>query len=208
MTPRRHMRSMTTGPAVRRNVPGHLATALVTMICGGAAVACGGASGSSSSSSAPPKDAAQHVCASARGAAAAALHGTVSLKIANGDPANVECRLRAKGTRLDLIAQQSAQAWTQWDTTQVHQLQAFGPNAKPQPAQIPKEFNAPGVLVAWIPAQRMIFATNGTQSKGGSYITVTVSGKGHGKAEVALARAVTLAAIKVAPKGPNLTPPP
>jgi hypothetical protein len=178
------------------------------LVCGVAAVSCGNSSSAPTTSSAPPKNAAQQVCNRARGAAAAALHGTVSLKIANGDPANVECRLRGKGARLDLIAQQSAQAWTQWDTTQVHQLQAYGPNAKPQPAQIPKEFNAPGVLVAWIPAQRMIFATNGTQSKGGSYITVTVSGKGHGKAEVALARAVTLAAMKVAPKGPNLTPPP
>ena len=53
----------------------------------------------------------------------------------------------------------------------------------------------------------MIFATNGTQSKGGSYVTVTVSGRRHGKAEVALANAVMLAALKVAPKGPNLAPP-
>jgi hypothetical protein len=177
----------------------------VTVICGSVAVACGGASQSTTSSA--PKNAAQVVCSSARGAAAAAIHGKVSLKIANGDPANVVCRLRGKGTRLDLVAQQSGQAWTQWDTEQVHQLQAFGPNAKPQPAQIPKYFNAPGVLVGWIPAQRMIFATNGTQSKGGSYITVTVSGKDHGKSEIALARAVTLAAMRVAPKGPNLAPP-
>lgn len=179
----------------------------MTIVCAGAAVACGSASGSSSSSTAPPKNAAQQVCAKARGAAAAARHRAVSLKIANGDPANVECRLRVAGTRLDLIAQQSAQAWAQWDTTQVHQLQAYGPSAHPQPAQIPRYFNAPGVLVGWIPAQRLIFATNGTQSKGGNYITVAVSGKGHGKSEIALARAVTLAAMAVAPKGPNLAPP-
>lgn len=135
------------------------------------------------------------------------LGRAVSVTIADRDPSNVECILRGRSTRLDLVAQQSAQAWTQWDTTQVHQLQAYGPSAKPQPAQIPRYFNAPGVLVGWIPAQRMIFATNGTQSKGGSYVTVTVSGKRRGKAEVHLARAVTLAAIKVAPKGPNLAPP-
>ncbi|HSP20488.1 MAG TPA: hypothetical protein VLQ79_13285, partial [Myxococcaceae bacterium] len=76
-----------------------------------------------------------------------------------------------------------------------------------QPAQIPKTVNAPGVLAAWIPAQRMLFATNGTQSKGGSYVTVKVSGKRHGNAEVKLARTVTLAALKVAPKGPSLAPP-
>jgi hypothetical protein len=53
----------------------------------------------------------------------------------------------------------------------------------------------------------MLFATNGSQSKGGSYVTVTVSGKRRGKAEIALARSVALAALEVAPKGPNLTAP-
>ena len=202
------MRPTTTGPAPSpsRTAARRVRTALVTLVCGGVAVACGGGSDSSTSSAAP-KDTAQNVCAKARAAAAGARHRTVSLKIANGDPANVECRLRVAGTRLDLIAQQSGQAWAQWDTTQVHQLQAYGPSLHPQPAQIPKYFNAPGVLVGWIPAQRLIFATNGTQSKGGSYITVAVSGKGHGKAEIDLARAVTLAAMAVAPKGPNLAAP-
>jgi hypothetical protein len=181
--------------------------ALVTLVCSGAAIACGGASSSSSSFTAAPKNAAQQVCAKARGAAAAALHRGVSLSIADRDPTNVECRLRAAGTRLDLVAQQAPQAWAMWDTTQVHQLQAFGPRAHPQHAQIPQYFNAPGVLVGWIPAQRLIFATNGTQSKGGSYVTVSVSGKRRGRAQVTLARAVTLAALEVAPKGPNLAPP-
>lgn len=175
-------------------------------MCCGAAAGCGGAS-SAGSSSAAPKNAAQKVCANARGAAASTLGGAVSLTVADRDPTNVECILRGPGTRLDLVAQQSAQAWTQWDTTQVHQLQAYGPSADHQPAQIPRYFNAPGVLVGWIPAQRMIFATNGTQSKGGSYVTVTVSGRRHGNAEVKLARAVTLAALKVAPRGPNLQAP-
>jgi hypothetical protein len=176
-------------------------------VCCGAAAGCGGASNSSSTFSAAPKNAAQQVCASARGAAAASLHGAVSLKVANGDPTNVECLLRASGVRLDLVAEQSAQAWAQWDTTQVHQAQAYGPSAKPQPAQIPQTVNADGALAAWIPAQRVLFATNGTQSKGGSYITVTVSGRRRGRAEIQLARAVTLAVLKVAPKGPNLAPP-
>lgn len=179
----------------------------MTVVCCGAAAGCGGGSASSSNFSAAPKNAAQQVCASARGAAAASQHRAVSVKIANGDPANVECLLRVSGTRLDLVAQQSAQAWAQWDTTQVHQVQAYGPNAKPQPAQIPKTVDAGGALAAWIPAQRLLFATNGTQSKGGSYITVTVTGRRRGAAEIQLARAVTLAALKVAPKGPNLAPP-
>jgi hypothetical protein len=177
------------------------------MACCCAVLGCGGGSSSSGTSSAAPKDAAQQVCAGARGAAATSLHRAVSLKVANGDPANVECLLRASGTRLDLVAQQSAQAWAQWDTTQVHQVQAYGPNAKPQPAQIPQTVDASGVLAAWIPAQRLLFATNGTQSKGGSYVTVKVSGRRRGRAEIQLARAVTLAALKVAPKGPDLAPP-
>jgi hypothetical protein len=177
------------------------------MVWCAAAAGCGGGSASTSNFTAAPKNAAQQVCASARGAAAASLHRAVSLKIANGDPANVECLLRVSGTRLDLVAQQSAQAWAQWDTTQVHQVQAYGPNAKPQPAQIPRTVNASGILAAWIPAQRMLFATNGTQSKGGSYVTVTVSGKARGQAEIQLARSITLAALKVAPKGGDLAPP-
>jgi hypothetical protein len=195
---------MTAGPAVRRSCT---RTVLVTLVCCAVAAGCGGGSSSSSTSSAVPKNAAQQVCASARGAAVTALKHPVSLTIADRDPTNVECRLRGSGTRLDVVAQQSAQAWAQWDTTQVHQDQAYGPSADHQPAQIPKFVNGPGVLAGWIPAQRMLFATNGTQSKGGSYVTVTVSGKRHGNAEVDLARAVTLAVLKVAPKGPNLAPP-
>jgi hypothetical protein len=177
------------------------------MVCCGAAAGCGG-SGSSSASNAAPKNAAQLVCSGARTAAASMLHRAVSLTIADRDPSNVECRLRVGGTRLDLIAQQSAQAWTQWDTEQVHQDQAYGPSANHQAGQIPQALDtSAGINAAWVPAQRLLFATNGTQSKGGSYITVTVSGRRHGRAEVALANAVMLAALKVAPKGPNLAPP-
>jgi hypothetical protein len=134
-------------------------------------------------------------------------HG-VSLKISDRDPSNVECLLHGSGVRLDVVAQQSAQAWAQWDTTQVHQAQAYGPSAHHQAGQIPQPLDtSAGINAAWIPAQRMLFATNGTQSKGGSYITVTVSGRRRGKAEVALANAVMLAALKVAPKGPDLAAP-
>jgi hypothetical protein len=177
------------------------------MVCCGATAGCGGGSSSSSTSSAAPRNAAALVCAGARTAASSLLGRAVSLTIADRDPSNVECLLHGPGTRLDVVAQQSARAWEQWDTTQVHQDQAYGPSADHQPAQIPQTVDAGGALAAWIPAQRMMFATNGTQSKGGSYITVKVSGKRHGRAEVKLAQAVTLAALKLAPKGPNLAPP-
>jgi hypothetical protein len=180
---------------------------VVTLLCCGTAAGCGGSSASSTASAAP-KNAAQVVCAGARAAARSALGRVVSLRIADRDPGNVECILRVSGARLDLVAQQSARAWEQFDTVQVHQEQAYGPSADHQQAQIPVNVNSPGdVNAQWIPAQRMLFATNGTQSKGGSYVTVTVSGRRHGKAEITWARAVTLAALKVAPKGPNLVPP-
>jgi hypothetical protein len=177
---------------------------VIMVCCGGAG--CGGSS-SSSTTSAVGKNVAQLVCAGARTAATSVLGRAVSLTIADRDPANVECLLHGSGMRLDVVAQQSARAWEQWDTTQVHQVQAYGASANHQPAQIPKTVDASGALAAWIPAQRMMFATNGTQSKGGSYVTVNVSGKRHGGAELKLARAVTLAALKVAPTGPNLAPP-
>lgn len=166
---------------------------------------CGGGSSAQSTSSAAPKNAAQHVCANARAAAASSLGGAVSLTVADRDPANIECVLRGSGTRLDLVAQQSARAWEQFDTVQVHQEQAYGPSANHQQAQIPVNVNMPGGQAQWIPAQRMLFATNGTQSKGGSYVTVTVTGRRHD--EVKAAQAVTRAALKVAPKGPKLTAP-
>jgi hypothetical protein len=178
--------------------------ALVTMVCCGAAAGCGGSS-SSSASSAAPKNAAQLVCAGARAAAQPALGRAVSLRFVDRDPANIECVLRGSGTRLDLVAQQSARAWEQFSTVQVHQEQAYGPSADHQPAQIPQIVDIPNGVGGWIPAQRMLFATNGTQSKGGSYVTVTVKGRRRG--EVKVARAVTLAALKVAPKGPNLAAP-
>jgi hypothetical protein len=181
-----------------------LRLAVVTLVCGGAAAGCGGAS-SSSTTSAAPKDAAQVVCAHARDAARSAARRAVSLRFVNRDPANIECVLRVSGTRLDLVAQQSARAWEQFDTVQVHQEQAYGPSANHQQAQIPQNVNMQGGQAQWIPAQRMLFATNGTQSQGGSYVTVTVKGRRHH--EVKLAQAVTQAALKAAPKGPNLVPP-
>jgi hypothetical protein len=174
------------------------------MLCCGVAAGCGGSSASSTSGAAP-KNAAQVVCADARAAAQATLGRAVSLTFRDRDPANIECLLRGAGTRLDLVAQQSAQAWAQFDTVQVHQNQAYGPSANHQQAQIPVNVSMPGGQAQWIPAQRMLFATNGTQSKGGSYVTVTVTGRRHD--EVKVAQAVTLAALKVAPKGPNLTAP-
>jgi hypothetical protein len=175
------------------------------MVCSGVVAACGGGSSASSTSSAAPKDAAQVVCAHARDAARFAAGRAVSLRFLNRDPANIECVLRVSGMRLDLVAQQSARAWEQFDTVQVHQEQAYGPSLHHQQAQIPQNVNMPGGQAQWIPAQRMLFATNGTQSKGGSYVTVTV--KGRRRREVKLAQAVTMAVLKVAPKGPNLVAP-
>ncbi|MGH2914096.1 MAG: hypothetical protein ACRDMX_03825 [Solirubrobacteraceae bacterium] len=132
----------------------------------------------------------------------------MSMLIADSDPANIECVVSGRGVALDLIAQASAQAWAEFDTTQVHQVQAYGSGARQVPAEIPRTLATPsGALAAWMPAQRELFCTNGSLQRGGSYLTLTVSGHAvRGPAEVSLARAVALVALSAAPRGPSPAP--
>lgn len=183
-------------------------------LCCAVAAGCGSSSSGSvtrsvTSRPARPAPLATRECAGARRAAASLLGGAVTMKIADADPGNVECVLRGPGgTRVDMISQATAQAWNEWDTTQVHQVQAYGSGGLHEPGQIPQIVPAHGLLAAWIPAQRMLFATDGTQSRGGSYVTVTVT-RGHLRATARrrLARAVALGVLAAAPKGPTLVPP-
>lgn len=124
------------------------------------------------------------------------------MKVVDPDPANIECRLRAGRMRIEVVAQASPQAWAMFDTTNVHQVQVYGSGGFHQPRQIPRNIPARGVLADWIAAQHEMFATNGTQSRGGSYVTVTVNGGHAGDgARLRVARAVTLATLAVAPRG-------
>lgn len=88
-------------------------------------------------------------------------------------------------------------------------MQAYGSGGVHVPGQLPKP--VPGLTgnAAWIPARHEVVATNGTQSSGGSYVTVTVTRTGkQGPSSLALARAVTRAVLAVAPRGSSPGPPP
>jgi hypothetical protein len=134
------------------------------------------------------------------------LAAPVTVRIADRDPTNVECVLRGGGLRIDLVAEQSPQAYTQFNTTESHQEQVYGPAAAGvhNPGEIPKDASEGPMIAGWIPAESQLFATNGSPTTGGSYMTVTVT---HGAKRDAerrkLARAVALATLAVAPRGPN-----
>lgn len=149
------------------------------------------------------------VCGSAHRAADAGLGGSSRLHIADSDPTNVECRLSGKRAHLDVVAQASSVAWTEFDTATVHQVQAFGTGSVHQPSQIPRNVYGVGGLAAWIPAQNELIATNGTQTRGGSYLTVKVTrSSAPAAAKLALARTVAKATLAAAPRGPNPGAPP
>ncbi len=124
------------------------------------------------------------------------------MRVADSDPANLECRLRVGGVRLDVIDQVSAQAWTEFDTTQSHQAQVFGNGGAHQASQQPLAVSIPGGAAGWIPAQHQLFATNGSPTRGGSYVTVTVSHRGRSGSDERLARAVAVSTLATAPRGP------
>jgi hypothetical protein len=146
------------------------------------------------------------VCGQARTAATSVLGGTVALRIADRDPTNVECVLHGGGVRIDVVAQQSPQAYTQFNTTESHQEQVYGPAAPGvhNPGEIPKDASEGPMIAGWIPAENQLFATNATPTTGGSYMTVTVTRGNKRDAERRrLARAVALATLAVAPRGAN-----
>ena len=114
--------------------------------------------------------------------------------------------LRGGGLRIDLVAEQSPQAYTEYNTTDSHQEQVYGPAAPGvhNPGEIPKDASEGPMIAGWIPAESQLFATNGSPTTGGSYMTVTVTRGSKGDAERRkLARAVALATLAVAPRGAN-----
>jgi hypothetical protein len=182
--------------------------AIAPLLCCALAGCGSGGSGTSTTSAAQTKPASVpgRVCGQARSAAAAVLSTSVALRIADRDPTNVECVLRGAGLRIDLVAEQSPQAYTQWNTTASHQEQVYGPAAPGvhKPGEIPQDASEGQMVAGWIPAEKQLFATNGSQTTGGSYMTVTVKGGTKGNADRRkLAQAVALATFAVAPRGAN-----
>jgi hypothetical protein len=131
------------------------------------------------------------------------------MHIADDDPAYLECILDARGVHVDVVAQAIAQALGDYDTTLIHQVQTY---VYPPPAngvrdrsQLPQPIPGIGTKAAWIPGQQRLLATNGTHTRGGNFLSVTVTGRSiSGPARLALARGVAAATLAVAPRGPNL----
>lgn len=184
------------------------AALLATLCC--AATGCGSSGDSSSTTAQLSASTAETVCRTASRAAGTELGGQATVRITNSDPADLECLLSAGKFRLDLSAQASPRAWDQYDTTVVHQGQAYSGGVHQQKSQLPQDLPGVGTNAAWVPAQSELFATNGTQSTGGSYVTVTVIRRAAkaGPTSLSLARAVAAATLSVAPRGPSPGPPP
>jgi len=187
--------------------------AAAVLLCCATVAGCGGAtSGSKGSSSTTPTSrpaaVAARVCQSVGQAARPLLGDGIHVRIADADPFNIECLIDARGIEVDTIAQATSQAWTEFDTATVHQVQAFGTGAVHVPSQLPHPVPGLSGNVAWIPAKNEVLATNGTQLRGGTYVTVTVTRSSPGgPSSLAVARALTRALLASAPRGSNPVPP-
>ena len=191
---------------------------LLLAACGGRSVAGGSGdqAGRSASVARPsattaPRSSALggRVCGHAASAARARLRVAVAMRIADPDPAYLECIIDGGGAHVDVVAQAIAQALGDYDTTLVHQVQTY---VEPPPAngirdrsQLPHPIAGIGTKAAWIPGQQRLLATNGTPQRGGNFLSVTVTGRSPSRAaRFALARAIATATLAVAPRGPDL----
>lgn len=183
-------------------------------LCCCAAAGCGGSGQASTNHTAPKPTGpvAARVCQAALQAARTQLGGGTSVRIADRDPSNIECLLSGAGMQMDVVAQASPRAWEQFDTVVVHQGQAFGKGtgSAQKNQQLPVDLAPVGdAQSAWIPASRQLVATNGSQSTGGSYVTVNVTrSPKHGPSNLKVAQAVAIATLARAPRGPSPGPPP
>ena len=199
----RRLRELVIPPVGRRG--GRMV--VLVLLCS-AAAGCG-STGSAASTRSHHVSVAARVCAQAHEAARPLLGRAAHLRVVSADRMNIECVLDGKGVRVDAVAQASAVAWTEYDTATVHQAQAYGSGGLNQPSELPHPVpDMPG-NATWIPAKHELIATNGTQSRGGSYLTVTVARRSSpGPAGLAVATAVGRAVLASAPRGPNPGPPP
>jgi hypothetical protein len=188
----------------------HFTPAAAVLLCCGAAAGCSAAaSGSRGSPSTTPASraaaVATRVCQSAGQAARPLLGDGVRVRVADDDPYHIECLISGRGIKVDTVAQASSGGLDLFQTAATHQVQAFDEGSVHVPSQLPQL--VPGlstVNVAWIPAGSEMLATNGTESIGGTYVTVTVTRRSSdGASSLAVATAVTRALLASAPRGPN-----
>jgi hypothetical protein len=156
---------------------------------------------------------AERVCGGAREAAAKAFGSPLSERIVSPAAADLQCVLTGRQVQVTLESQAGPRAYTEFDTEISHQSQVFGNGGANNPAQQPVPATVPGSQAAvWIPAQKMVAATDSTPTGGGAgapagvgaYVTVTVAGRA-APAKVALrvATAVAGATFAAHPDGPS-----
>ena len=186
---------------------------MLALCCGAAVPGCGASSSTSTTSRSAAKQtipAAVRVCGSALNAARTLLGPHSTVRITDSKPANIECRITGAGIHLDVNAQAAPRAWEQFDTVAVHQAQANETGTAQNNPQLPIDLVPQGDAQAvWIPANSQLVGTNGTQSTGGSFVTVDVTRRSkRGPASIKVAQAVAYAVLAVAPRGPNPGPAP
>lgn len=148
------------------------------------------------------------MCTRAAQAYASAVHAAPRTRILSSQPVDIVCRLAGHGLVLRLEAQASTQAWTEYDTTQVHLAQAYSglPHGR---SYLPQNVQGVGPQAFWSPGEGELVTTNGTESSAGSYLTVTVIRHTRSAPPALMAAAaVARAALPVAPRGPSPGPPP
>ena len=128
------------------------------------------------------------------------------MRITSSDPSNIECVVTAGGQRVKVNAQALSHAWNQFNTLSAHFAQAFGPGTVHDAANTPTDIGGVGYGAFWIESQNTLYATNATDSQGGSYVTVTVTGRGSNASRMSLAEKLATATIAVAPHGPSPGP--
>ncbi|HET9719387.1 MAG TPA: hypothetical protein VFP55_04845 [Solirubrobacteraceae bacterium] len=151
-----------------RPLPERLSAAVV-LVAGAIASGCG------SSGSSHPEPLAKRLCTSAQRAAAGALRVKTTVRITSADPADVRCRVAGGGIVLAVEAQTSGQAWVEFDTTQVHFAQVFGPSSVHNSSELPQNVTGVGPQAFWVAAQRELVTTDAQEGKQGTYVTVTVT---------------------------------
>ena len=166
-----------------------LAGCALLVDCGGSSTSAPRAPASTAHASSAPASSdalAERVCGGARQAAAKAFGSPLSQRIVSPAAADLECVLTGRQVQVTIDSQAGPRAYTEFDTETSHQSQVFGNGGAHDPAQYPLPITVPGTQAAvWIPAQKMIVATDSTPTGSGAgapagvgaYVTVTVSGR-------------------------------
>ncbi|HEX8976941.1 MAG TPA: hypothetical protein VF781_10550 [Solirubrobacteraceae bacterium] len=171
-------------PAGRRGCLLLLLSSLLTAACGGPGK--------------PATPVAERVCEGARTAAARELGYPTGTQVLSRDPVNVSCVVNGRGPlQVRIVTQTGSQAYTEFDTETSHQDQVYGAGIH-EPGQIPQAIEVRGTVAVWIPAQREVVATDAEPGRGGTYVTVTVSGAA-GTAALRLAQVITRATFAARP---------